>query len=84
MNTCELKEYFKKHLVPSSLYSLQKNRTGRICLKETPEGWAVYFFEKAGRIGTLLFPSENDACRCMLREIGKVMEAVYGLSFTDR
>ena len=42
MNTKELKQYLKDHLVPSKLYKIGKERDGRICLTKNKEFWEVY------------------------------------------
>ncbi len=82
MTRNELKQFFKDHLVPASLYNLKGgNHNNRICMEQVKGGWNVYFSEKKDKIGLMHFDSEEDACTHMLAEIGKVMEGVYGLRF---
>ncbi len=79
MNTKELKNYFNEHLVPGRLYALRGGRRGRICMDHSREGWEVYFLEHGHKIGLMRFSTESEACLRMKEEIGKLMEALYGL-----
>ena len=81
MNIKELQSYFKEHLVPSHLYALKGSRKGRICLNRSADGWDIYFDDHRDKIGLMHFATETEACLRMKEEVGKVMEAVYGLRF---
>ena len=82
MNTKELKAYFDEHLVPSKLYKIGGSHKNRICLDKTENGWAVYFQDKKEKIGVLNFVDEASACNRMKDELRKLMEQLYGITFT--
>ena len=82
MTTADLKKYFKDHLVPRSLYNLKGGyHKGRICMEKVKEGWEVYFSEKRDKVGIIHCLTESEACRVMVEEVNKVMQAIYGLKF---
>ncbi len=83
MNTKELKKYFKDHLVPDKLYKIGGSHKNRICLDRTKDGWAVYFQDKKEKIGIMNFVDEASACNRMKDELRKLMELMYGLTFTS-
>ena len=78
----ELKKFFKDHLVPSSLYKIGGNHKNRICMKKGKNGWDVYFSEDKQKVGLLRFGDEESACRAMMNEIRKLMEVMYGVTWT--
>ena len=82
MNTKELKAYFDEHLVPSKLYKIGGSHKNRICLDKTENGWAVYFQDQKEKIGVLNFVDEASACNRMKDELRKLMEQLYGITFT--
>ncbi len=81
MNTKELQQYLKEHLVPSKLYKIGGSHKNRICLDKTESGWAVYFMDKKDKIGIMNFVDEASACSRMKDELRKLMELMYGLTW---
>ena len=79
----ELKEFFKEHLVPSSLYKIGGSHNNRICMKKEKDSWDVYFSEHKKKIGLLSFGDEESACRAMMNEIRKLMEVMYGVTWVS-
>ena len=41
----------------------------------------MYFSDKKQKVGLLTCVTEQEACAAMIREIEKVMQALYGLQF---
>ncbi len=82
MNTKELKRYLKDHLVPSKLYKIGGAHKNRICLDKTENGWSVFFQDKKEKIGVLNFVDEASACNRMKEELRKLMEQMYGLTWS--
>ncbi|MBQ9490118.1 MAG: hypothetical protein IJU80_09320 [Lachnospiraceae bacterium] len=74
MTASELKNYLTEHLVPSKLYQIGGEESGRICLEKVNGLWEVFFCEGKKKIGTLFFKDETSACAHMLKEITKVVE----------
>ena len=77
MTVAELKKYLAEHLVPTGLYQIGGESSGRICLEKVNDIWEVFFFEDMKKVGTLIFKDENSACVRMLSEISKVMDLLY-------
>ena len=78
----ELKKYFKEHLVPDGLYKIGGSHNRRICMDQDSEGWNVYFSEHKQKVGLLHFNDEESACAAMKNEIRKLMEVMYGVTWT--
>ena len=78
----ELKKYFKEHLVPDGLYKIGGSHNHRICMDQDSEGWNVYFSEHKQKVGLLHFNDEESACAAMKNEIRKLMEVMYGVTWT--
>ena len=81
MTMKELKDFFKEHRVPSSLYKLGGNHNHRICIEQCDGEWEVFFSEKKQKTGLMRFDSEESACSRMKDEIRKLMELMYGLTW---
>ncbi len=78
----ELKSFLQEHLVPSRLYRIGKAQHHRICMEKSRSGWDVFFSEKKQKIGLMHYDDEASACICMKNEIRKLMEVMYGLTWT--
>lgn len=83
MNIKELKTFLKSHLVPKKLYKIGKEKKNRICIEKENENWIVFFKDKKDKIGTLSFSNENDACMAFIKEIKKIMEGMYEVTFFE-
>lgn len=83
MTTRELRQYFKDHLVPTRLYHLRGAHHNRICMEQVADGWNIYYAERHNKVGLLHFATESEACEAMREQIGKVMQALYGLQFAS-
>lgn len=81
VNSKELRQFFKGHLVPSRLYDLRKNHKGRICMEKSASGWSVYFSDKKQKVGVLHYKDEASACAAMKNEVRKLMEGLYGVTW---
>ena len=81
MTTKELKNFFKDHLVPSKLYKIGKEQSGRICMTKNKDFWEVYFLDNKDKIGLMLFSDENSACQSMMDELRKLMESIYEITW---
>ncbi len=79
----ELKVFLKEHLVPSKLYKIGGASNHRICMQKSKDGWDVFFSEKKEKIGLEHFKDEASACRSMKNELRKLMETIYGLTWTN-
>ena len=77
----ELKKYFEEHLVPKKLYSINGEKSNRICMTRSGNEWNVFFKDHKDRVGLMTFQSEESACRTMKEELRKMMECVYGLTW---
>ena len=82
MNAKELQKYFKEHLVPSKLYKIGGAHKNRICLAKTENGWSVFFQDKKEKIGVMNFVDEASSCNSMKDELRKLMEQLYGATWT--
>ena len=78
----ELKTFFEEHLVPSGLYKIGGSHNRRICMDRDSNGWNVYFSDHKQKVGLLSFPDEESACAAMKNEIRKLMEVMYGVTWT--
>lgn len=69
MNTKELKKALKKAKIPTEFYNL--DGTGRdderLCLVKENGKWVVYYLERGVRTTELLFDSEEEACKYILK-----------------
>ena len=82
MNSKELRQFFKGHLVPSRLYDLRKNHKGRICMEKSASGWSVYFSDNKQKVGVLHYKDEASACAAMKNEVRKLIEGLYGVTWS--
>ena len=80
----ELKAYFEEHLVPQKLYKIGGRHNNRICMEKTDDGWDVFFSEKKKKVGVLHYKDEASACSGMKNEIRKLMELIYGLTWSPK
>ena len=78
----ELKFFLQEHLVPSKLYKIGGVHNHRICMEKSADGWDVFFSEKKEKIGLMHYEDETSACISMKNEMRKLMEAMYGLTWT--
>ena len=78
----ELKIFLKEHLVPAKLYKIGGHHNRRICMQKGEDGWEVFFSEKKNKVGLMRFPDEASACLSMKNELRKLMELMYGLTWT--
>lgn len=81
MNSKELQNFFKEHLVPSKLYKLNGAHNGRICMAKSGDKWEVFFADHKNKVGTMQFRDEQSACAGMKNELRKLMEQMYGVSW---
>ncbi len=81
MNTKELKDFFKTHLVPNKLYKLDGKQNKRICMEKNGNGWDIYFCDGNNKIGLIHVKTEFEACRVMKEEIRKLMVSLYGVTW---
>ena len=82
MTVKELKDFFQEHLVPSRLYKIGGKHNHRICMERNEQGWDVFFSEHKNKVGLMHFSDETSACTAMKNEIRKLMELMYGLTWS--
>lgn len=74
MNRRTLKKALLDHNIPQDAYSLAGGFPNEAyCIERHDDKWHVYYSER-GRKNTIgIFSTENDACKCLLSELLKIV-----------
>ena len=84
MTADELKMFLKQHRVPGKYYKIGGNHNHRICLEKVENGWEVFFSDNRKKVGLTHYIDEASACAGMKREMRKLMELLYGMTWAEQ
>lgn len=77
MNRKQLESILLMNKVPKDLYSLNGGLPNEAyCIEKENDKWQVYYSERGIKANIEYFESEEEACKCLLREIKKIVNII--------